>query len=310
MSLVDPVLVFPAGLRQPLAGVLLACAVGGVALSAHGAEVDRFAKVKVTSEPVAGAIHMLTGAGGNIAASVGADGTLIVDDQYAPLAARIQGSLVSIGGSTPKIVINTHFHGDHTGSNATFGATGTVIAHENVRVRLASDPATSRAALPIVTFDDRVRVHFNDEAIDIVHMPAGHTDGDSVVWFRGANVIHMGDHLFNGSFPYIDVPNGGSVAGVLKNLAAALELVNAETRVIPGHGPLGDTETIRQALQLVRDSSILIMRETDAGKTEGQITALLATEFPAAGKGFITPDRWLSIVRESRAAQPDRRASD
>ena len=264
---------------------------------------DRFADVKVTSEPVAGTIHMLQGAGGNIAASIGPDGTLIVDDQFEPLAGRIQGQLNSLGGAVPRLVINTHFHGDHTGSNAVFGETGTVIAHENVRVRLAASGDTPRTALPVVTFDDRVRVHFNDEAIDIIHMPAGHTDSDAVVYFRGANVIHMGDHLFVGSYPFVDVASGGSVTGVMENLAAALELVNEETRVIPGHGPLGNTQMLRAAQSLVRNSALLVMRETEAGSSDATIIELLNKEFPDAGKGFIKPDRWMSIVRASRAAQ-------
>jgi len=261
---------------------------------------DRFAKVEITSESVAGSVHMLQGAGGNIAASIGPDGTLIVDDQFAPLAERIQTHLNKLEGAVPKIVINTHHHGDHTGSNAAFGAQATVIAHDNVRTRLV-DAESPRTALPVVTFDDRVRVHFNDEAIDIVHMPAGHTDGDSVVWFRGSNVIHMGDHLFVGSYPYVDVDSGGSVSGVIENLTQVLEMVNDETRVIPGHGPLGNTEAIRSALVLVRDSALLIVRETEAGRSDEDIVESLTREFPEAGKGFIKPDRWLAIVRASRA---------
>jgi len=266
----------------------------------QAADSDRFAKVEITSQPVAGPVHMLEGAGGNIAASIGADGTLIVDDQFAPLAERIQTQLNELDGAVPRIVINTHHHGDHTGSNETFGAAATVIAHANVRERLV-DAQSPRTALPVVTFDDRVRVHFNDEAIDIVHMPAGHTDGDSVVWFRGSNVIHMGDHLFAGSYPYIDVDSGGSVTGVMKNLTQVLEMVDDETRVIPGHGVLSSTEAIRQALYLVRDSALLIMRETESGTSDADLIAKLKSEFPAAGKGFIKPERWLSIVRASRA---------
>ncbi len=283
--------------------VLIAClcsaflAVSGV----HGADSDRFATVQVTGQKVAGNVHILIGAGGNIAASIGPDGTLIVDNQFAPLAERIQQRLSALGGDKPELIINTHFHGDHTGSNENFGKGATIIAHENVRVRLVAGESP-RDALPAVTFDDRVRVHYNDEAIDIVHMPAGHTDGDAVVWFRGANVIHMGDHLFNGSYPYIDVDSGGSVQGFMKNLDAALVLINPETKVIPGHGPLGGVDAIVQSLNLVRASALLIMRETEAGTGDAQIVALLDEEFAAAGKGFISAERWLSIVRKSRAA--------
>ena len=144
-------------------------------------------------------------------------------------------------------------------------------------------------------------MHFNDEAIDIIHMPKGHTDSDAVVYFRGANVIHMGDHLFVGSYPFVDVASGGSVTGVMENLAATLELVNEETRVIPGHGPLGNTQLLRAAQSLVRNSALLIMRETEAGSSDATIIELLNKEFPDAGKGFIKPDRWMAIVRASRA---------
>lgn len=279
--------------------LLLGGAIGGPGLLAEA--VDRFAEVKVSGEKVAGNVHILMGAGGNIAASIGPDGTLIVDDQYAPLAGRIQQRLVALGGDKPELIINTHFHGDHSGGNAHFGEHGTIIAHENVRVRLMAGDA-QRSALPAVTYDDRVRVHYNDEAIDIVHMPAGHTDGDSVVWFRGANVIHMGDHLFSGSYPYIDVDSGGSVVGVMNNLEAVLGLVTADTKVIPGHGPLGGVEAIRQALVLVKNSALLVLRESESGKSDTDIVALLDQEFPNAGKGFISSARWLEIVRKSRAA--------
>ncbi len=244
---------------------------------------------------------MLQGAGGNIAASLGVDGTLIVDDQFAPLAERILKRLEALGGAKPEYVINTHFHGDHTGSNANFGDSGTIIAHENVRVRLVGNDSP-RDALPAVTFDDRIRVHYNDEAIDVVHMPAGHTDGDAVVWFRGSNVLHMGDHLFSGVFPYIDVDSGGSVSGFMNNLEAARALVNSETKVIPGHGPLGGVAAIEQSLGLVRESALLIVRESEAGTSDAEIIALLEREFAQASKGFVSAERWLGIVRKSRAA--------
>jgi len=265
-------------------GLLCVIWVTFLAFGAQAAQADRFANVKVTSEKVAGNVHMLQGAGGNIAASIGPNGTLIVDDQFEPLAGRILQRLETLEGAKPEYIINTHFHGDHTGSNANFGDSGTIIAHENVRVRLVGNDAP-RDALPVVTFEDRIRVHYNDEAIDIVHMPAGHTDGDSVVWFRGSNVLHMGDHLFSGVFPYIDVDSGGSVSGFMKNLEAARTLVNSATKVIPGHGPLGGVAAIEQSLGLVRESALLIVRETEAGKSDAEIIALLDSEFAAAGKG-------------------------
>ena len=277
-------------------GALLAL---GLANPALGAAADRFADVKVTSQPVSGSVHMLMGAGGNIAASVGADGTLIVDDQFAPLSGRIQQALNKLGGGRPKLVLNTHFHGDHTGGNSAFGEGGTIVAQANVRVRLLDGDGIPRQALPTVTFTDRAQVHFNDDDIDLIHLPNGHTDGDAAVWFRNANVIHLGDHLFNGSYPYIDVSSGGSIAGFVKNLSTVLDMVPSDIKVIPGHGALGDRETIRTARDLVRESTVLIMRETEAGTSDADIVAALNESYPSAGQGFINAERWLSIVRTS-----------
>ena len=201
---------------QRLVGSGLA-AVAMLASAAGLAQDDRFANVTIQTVPVAGNISMLIGSGGNIGVSAGEDGILIIDDQYAPLAGRIRAALADLGSDTPKFILNTHFHGDHTGSNANFGATGIIVAHENVRGRLRamdSEPP----ALPVVTYDDDVTIHFNGEDITLIHMPAGHTDTDSVVMFSESNVIHMGDHFFNGAFPFVDLANGGTVQGYLFNL--------------------------------------------------------------------------------------------
>ncbi len=276
-------------------GVMLLLPALGHAESA----ADRFAKVKVTSQHVAGKVHMLKGAGGNIAVSVGEDGTLIVDDQYAPLAERIQGAINKLGGERPKYVLNTHYHGDHTGGNAAFGTAATIIAHDNVRIRLLGESGLASVALPVVTFDEQISVHFNGEAIELTHLPTGHTDGDMIVWFRDSNVVHMGDLLFNGSFPYVDVDSGGSVSGVVDNLKRVIAMLPADVKVIPGHGALGGLGLIRTAHRLISESSVLIMREIEAGASDARIIAELDKAYPEAGKGFISAERWLSIVRSS-----------
>ncbi len=258
------------------------------------------ANVVVEPQHVAGTVHMLTGAGGNIAASIGEDGTLIVDDQYAPLSGRIQAALDALGGERPKLVLNTHYHGDHTGGNAALGAAGSIIAHDNVRIRLLAGNDVQREMLPAVTFADRLNVHFNDEEIVLIHLPRGHTDGDSVVWFKSANVIHMGDHLFSGSYPYVDVPSGGSVAGMLANLRHTQAMIPRTCKVIPGHGPLGDYDTITAAIDLIRRSTALIVSAEQAGASDSDIVRQLNQEFPRAGAGFINAERWLAIVRSSR----------
>jgi cyclase len=198
---------------------------------------DRFAGVEVETQTVSGSVHMLTGSGGNIGVSIGSDGTLIIDDQFAPLAEKIQNALTKLGGDRPRLILNTHFHGDHTGSNPSFGSSGAIIAHDNVRVRLATQDGFAPSGLPVVTFAQQLTVHFNGDELALIHLPNGHTDGDSVVWFKQANVIHMGDHFFNGAFPYIDIGSGGSVSGVIRNLEQVIQTVPADIKIIPGHGP-------------------------------------------------------------------------
>ncbi len=196
---------------------------------------------------------MLQGAGGNIGVSVGPDGILIVDDQYAPLADKIKAALKTLGEGKLKFVLNTHWHGDHTGGNAAFGPEAPVIAHENVRKRMATTqtneffksttPASPKEALPVITFGHSVSIHFNGEEIRAIHFPTGHTDGDSIIYFTTSNVIHMGDHFFTGRFPFVDLDSGGDVEGFTKNVGDVIAKLPAGVKIIPGHGPLS-TPTI------------------------------------------------------------------
>lgn len=289
----------------------LLCAVSTAALlalwlsSASAADADRFKDVKVTSEQVEPGLHMLTGAGGNIAASVGPDGTLIVDTQYGPLAKRILRAINRIDGDAPKLVINTHYHGDHTGSNEAFGETGTIIAHANVRARLAGNAELKRSAMPTVTFKDRLRLHFNGDAIDLLHMPAGHTDGDTVVWFRNANVIHMGDHYFRDRFPYVDIDAGGSVSGVIDNLESVIRMAPDDIKVIPGHGPLASLKELRETLNMLRQTSALVRERLAAGTTEAALIEQgLGEQWQRWDGGFINEERWIrTLVKEIGLSQ-------
>ena len=249
---------------------------------------------------VAGHVHMLEGAGGNIGVSIGDDGVLIVDDQFAPLAERIAAKIAELGGGMPRFVLNTHHHGDHTGGNAHFGREGVILAHEKVRVRLAVAGSPS-VALPVVTYRDRVRLHFNGDEIDVIHLPRGHTDGDSVVWFRNAGVIHMGDHFFSGRWPYVDVPSGGSVVGLVANIESVLAMVPSDAHVIPGHGPLGGVDDLRAAVNVIRDSAARV-REAMANGTLDDLKRDGFGQWSDWGWNFITEERWIGIVEQSEQA--------
>ncbi len=276
-------------------GLLLGFGLGTVQVAAQ----DQFADVSIETVPVAGNISMLLGQGGNIGVSAGDDGILIVDDQYAPLADRIRAALAELGSDVPRFVLNTHFHGDHTGGNADFGAQSLIIAHENVRGRLQAGEAVAEA-LPVITYDDDVTIHFNGEDITLIHMPRGHTDTDSVVWFEGSNVIHMGDHFFNGGFPFVDLANGGSVQGYLRNLETALSWIADDTAVIPGHGPLASKADLLEFYNMVRDTSISIMAMKSQRMSREEIVAAgLDPMYERWGQGFINEQRWIETVYDS-----------
>ena len=281
-------------------GTVLALAAATTAIAQPAA---RFAAVEVKATHVAGAVHMLEGAGGNIGVSAGADGVLMVDDQFAPLAERIAAAIAEIGDGAPKIVLNTHFHGDHTGGNAHFGRTGAILAHANVRARLV-DGGMAAAGLPVVTFLDRLRLHFNGDEIDVIHLPRGHTDGDSIVWFKDSRVVHLGDHFFKGRFPFVDVPNGGSVDGLLANLGSVIDMLPADTRVIPGHGTLASVADVAESIDVIRHSQAAV-REAVAAGTVDDLKRNGFGRWDEWGAGFINTERWIDIVVAS-----DRLAND
>ena len=278
--------------------MLLATAL--LCIGSASAAPDRFANVEIKTTPVAGTVHMLTGAGGNVAVSVGDDGTLIVDDQFLPLASRIQAAIDELGGGRPAFILNTHYHGDHVGGNPHFGETGTIIAHENVRVRLLSGELPE-AALPVITYRNRMAVHFNGEEIALLHLPQGHTDGDSAVWFQQSNVLHTGDQLFNGRFPYIDIEGGGRVGGYMSNLEAILAVVPADIQVIPGHGELCDVAAVRRNLETIGATRQIVVDALDAGASLDEvIESGFGEEYADWGAGFINEERWIRIIDADR----------
>lgn len=260
---------------------------------------DRFSDVTISATQLNGSAYMLQGAGGNIGVSAGADGVLIIDDQFAPLAPKISAALGELASDTPSYVINTHYHGDHTGSNAFFhdhkGAT--IFAHENVRIRLANDDSISQAALPVVTFDNGISIHFNGETLKVFHLANGHTDGDSVVWFEQANVLHTGDLFFNERFPYIDLEAGGTVNGYIKAVEKLLTKVDSNTQIIPGHGPLGNKTDYQQFLAMIKATKAWVDEQKAAGlSVEQAVEKGLPEQYAKWGWNFITEEKWIKTL--------------
>jgi len=285
------------------------------------AQDQDFSKVQIKVTKVSGNIYMLEGAGGNIAASVGEDGIVIVDDQYAPLADKIAAALKGIGVTDKPVrfVINTHYHGDHTGGNLAFATGGsTVIAQDNVRKRLETggkagnggsmtmdQKAAAKEALPIITFDQDVTVHLNGEDIRALHFPAGHTDGDAIVFFPKANVVHMGDDFVRYGYPFIDVTAGGSVQGMIAACEKVVAVLPADVKVIPGHGQLSNLEEVRDYITMLKGTSAAVQAAIKSGKTVDQMKKekiLAAWDAKYSGK-FITSDLFIETLNNSLTNQ-------
>lgn len=275
-----------------------------------------FSKVEVKATKVAGNVYVITGAGGNIGVSAGSDGLVMIDDQYAPLAPKIEAALKTIGGPL-RFIINTHYHGDHTGGNEHFGKSAPLVAHENVRKRLASTtsrlgnsfPPAPAGALPVVTFNDTLTIHLNGEDVRAVHTPHGHTDGDSVIWFTKSNVVHMGDQFFNGFFPFIDTENGGTVAGLITNIEMVLTTIPADAKVIPGHGPLSDKAGLQAFLDVLRNTRAAVNRGIVLGKSLDELKSeKVLEEWDAKwGQGFIKTNTWIDTLHNELTRTPDAR---
>lgn len=259
---------------------------------------DGLADAEIKTVPVAGPVYMLEGVGGNIGVSVGADGVLMVDSQFAALAERILAAVTALGGGPPKLLLNTHLHGDHVGGNTFFATTGVVLAHDNVRARMVG---TGAAGLPTATFQDRVRLFLNGDEIDVIHLPGGHTDGDAVVWFKNSKVMHMGDLLFNKRFPFVDMANGGTVGGLLRNLLQVVDMLPPDTKVIPGHGPLGGVPDIVANADMIR-SSVAAVRKAVAAGTVQELKESGIEGYQDWSWNFVNAVRWIDTIIASETA--------
>jgi glyoxylase-like metal-dependent hydrolase (beta-lactamase superfamily II) len=258
------------------------------------AQMPDFSKVQVTASPVAGNVHMLVGAGGNVAVSVGPDGVLVVDDQFAPLVPKLHAAIDKLSKKKIQYVLNTHWHFDHTGGNPLLGKEGLIVAHDKVRMRLATEqklfgqPSAPlpKEGLPVITFDNHMSLFFNGEEIRLTHLPAGHTDGDTAVYFTNSNVLHTGDQFIVDMFPFFDMENGGTVEGYVRNLETLLQTLPAGVKIIPGHGPLAKKEDMERMLAMLKETTALVRSQRDAGRTLEQVQA---QGVPEKYKGFSGP---------------------
>jgi len=293
-------------------GVALLCGQAPVAQE----RTPDWSKVQIKATKVSGNIYMLEGQGGNIAASVGEDGIVIVDDQFAPLAEKIQAALkeLKITDKPVRFVINTHYHGDHSGGNAPFSNAGsTVIAQDNVRKRLETggiagnggsmkieNKPAEKAALPIITFEHDVTVHLNGEDIRALHFPSGHTDGDSIIFFPKNNIVHMGDDFVRYGFPFIDVASGGSVQGMIDAMEKATAQLPADVKVIPGHGALSNLDDVRAFTKMLKETSSTVQKAIDGHKTLDQMKQeKILAPWEKWKNGFVNEDAFIETLYNS-----------
>jgi len=276
-----------------------------------------FSKVQIKVSKVAGSVYMLQGAGGNIGASVGDDGIVVVDDQYAPLADRIQAALKGITDKPVRFIINTHYHEDHTGGNEFFQKQAPIIAQDNVRKRLEEGGAAGnggsvhfdakpqpKGALPIITFDHDITVHLNGEDIRALHFPAGHTDGDSVIYFPKSNVVHMGDDFVTYGFPFIDVDSGGSIDGMISGVENAIAQLPADVKIIPGHGPVSNLDDVRAYVKMLKETRAAVQDALDKKMTLEQMKEKKVLDpWKKYSGDFISEDAFLETLYNSLTGQ-------
>ena len=282
-------------------------ALATVAVPASALAQNDFSTVEIKAQELAPGVAVLFGAGGNIGVSYGEDGTVLIDDQFAPLTGKIQSAVASLGAQPVKFLINTHWHFDHSGGNENLGKAGvTIMAHDNVRVRMAAGatvagnvvPPAAKVALPVITYAEGLKLHLNGEEVRVIHMPAGHTDGDSIIHWTKSNVIHMGDlFMLQISFPFVDVGSGGDVRGFVAAADKALAIANDQTKIIPGHGAIATKADLQNHRNMIATVIAKVEAAIKAGKTLDQIKASRPADgFGVKADGFISADSFVETV--------------
>lgn len=261
----------------------------------------------IKTEKAAGNVYVLFGQGGNIGVSVGKDGILMIDDQFERMADKIKAALKELGSDRPRFVFNTHWHGDHTGGNTIFGAESIIVAHTNVRNRLATPQNRGGektapfppVGLPMITYDEGLSIHFNGEEVRAVHYKNGHTDGDTILFFTGSNVVHLGDDFFAGRFPFVDLNSGGSVEGLAKNIGELIKQIPADAKIIPGHGPISTITDLKNYHQTIVDTTAIVRQKMKAKSLDAIKKEGLPEKYKEWGSGFIKTDAWIEAIYKS-----------
>lgn len=297
-------------LKSISALIILSLTSMGVYPHGNNSHFPQAQDITVKTTKVTNNLYMLQGRGGNVGALVGMEGILIVDDDYKQVSDKLSAALKTLGSETPKYVLNTHWHADHTEGNEVFGKTATIIAHTNVRKRMSTaqvstvfnrtQPASPVIAWPVVTYTESMSIYFNGEEVRAVHYPSGHTDGDTVVFFVKANVVHLGDDFFVGKFPFVDLESGGSVQGLVNNIGSLITEIPADAKLIPGHGPVSSHADLKAYHQMLLDTIKIVQDRMKAGNTlEDMKKAGLPENFRDAGTGFIKTEQWIETIYRS-----------
>lgn len=296
-------------MKRSIAALLLG-AVASIPSLGHGDDSHFPVRQDVTvrTSKINGNVYMLQGRGGNIGALVGQEGILIVDDDYKAVSEKLAAALKELGSASPKFILNTHWHGDHTEGNEFFGKQSVIVAHANVRKRLIDPPVIfgqktppyMSHALPMITYTQAMSLFFNGEEVRAVHYPNGHTDGDTVVFFMGSKVVHLGDDFFVARFPFVDLDSGGSVQGLINNVSSLIETIPADFKIIPGHGPAASISDLKSFHSMLTETAKIVQDAMKAGRSLDDIKkAGLPEKFKDAGSGFIKTDQWIETVYRS-----------